>query len=148
MKHYLVILLTISSYSLQCQNFSRILNDSYSKFVIFDSTYQQNFLLTKIDFKFNPSDQEIVTANNLLNIFDIKNRHSKKKKRRQVIGYVKKGVKYLILNELEFRNNNQFIKDYSEWETDFIVKLKENIKYNQLYIVNLEDNTVGFFNLN
>ena len=132
---------------LSSQTQNKIINFEKTSIVVFDASYKLSFSIKDNENSFIPTENEVRVANNLLNIFDIKNRHNKKIKKRQVFGYTKNGQKYILINDLPFKNVKQFETEFANWVDEFLFVFTDppNL-FNQLYSVNLLDETIGFFN--
>ncbi len=115
--------------------------------VIFDKAYEPHFALGSITDRFTPSRIDIERSEELISKFDLKSRKPNKSNRRQYLGFEKKGNRYLLVHVMYYKCKKQFSDDFPSWDNTFAYLFTEpdDDQKSFLYVVNLLDNTIGFF---
>jgi len=114
---------------------------------IFTEDYQPNFKMGSIEGRFTPNLEEIEQAEKLLDYFDTTSRKSKKINRRQYLGFMSGDTKYILMHTLYYKCEKQFKNDYPNWNNSlaYLFSGPDEFQKSNLYVVNLNDRTIGFF---
>lgn len=115
---------------------------------VFEEHFEPAFFKIKnIAGRFTPSTSDIEKAEQLVHIFVLQGSKHIKQQRRQYLGFKKGNNSYLFVNVMYYKSKKQFSKDFPDWNTEIENYFTEiGQEKNSLYLINLNENTIGFYN--
>ena len=115
---------------------------------IFEEKYKPaDFKIENITGRFTPVLLDIEKAEQLVSIFFLHGCKLHKQQRRQYLGYKKGEIKYLLVHIMLHESEKQFSRDFTDWGSEMSFWLSEpgGKQKSFLYLINLTDNTIGYY---
>lgn len=115
---------------------------------VFEEHFEPAFFKIKnITGRFTPSKSDIEKAEELYYLFVLQGCNNIKIQRRQYLGFKKGNNRYLFINVMKYKSKKQFSKDFPDWNKEIEIYFSQLGKEKTfLYLVNLNENTIGYYN--
>ncbi|MDJ0767050.1 MAG: hypothetical protein QNJ97_29010 [Myxococcota bacterium] len=115
--------------------------------VLFSDNYEPNFNLENSSSRYTPSKQDIIKAESLLRIFDVKRRKSRGQLYRQYLGFFEGDTRFILVHAISGRSQKKVQKNFPNWKTSFELLFvdPDASQKSFLYKINLDQGLIGFF---